>query len=219
MREFRRILRRGAFDLAAACWSGPCPVCLSPLPGRALRGICPACWCGLTRAETTDGETPRAAFTYRGGIVKIHRRLKFSAEKYLASPLARRMALVWKASGGFHPDLIVPVPADPLRLSYRRAVPGWLADSLARHLECVAKRNALRKIRPTRTQTKRSARERRTALVGLFRAKPRVVAGKNVLIVDDITTTGATLREAARAVQEAGALHVDTFALAHTPPA
>ena len=75
----------------------------------------------------------------------------------------------------------------------------------------------LRKIKHTESQTKmRSRQERLKNNRGCFRVtRPDVVQGNIVLIIDDVTTTGATFTEAYRVVKEAGAENVLCFAVAH----
>ncbi|MBI2405325.1 ComF family protein [Candidatus Gottesmanbacteria bacterium] len=65
--------------------------------------------------------------------------------------------------------------------------------------------DALEKIRETPPQSTLKRRERLMNLRGAFRARPDYRPAKTVLVVDDISTTGATLIEAARALKKAGA--------------
>jgi len=73
------------------------------------------------------------------------------------------------------------------------------------------------KVRPTAPLTGRGRQERRRSLDGAFCARSASVAGRRVLVVDDVVTTGSTIHEAARALVDAGATRVAALALARTP--
>jgi ComF family protein len=77
-----------------------------------------------------------------------------------------------------------------------RVRPGWLA-----------------RLRATASQSDLSAAERRANVAGAFVAAP-AVAGRYVVVIDDVLTTGATLGECARALRSAGARHVGVLAVA-----
>ncbi len=237
-------LRRALRALAVIAWPAACPACGGPLPAAAIRGICPLCWASLpailppacpTCALVLPGGTPcpdcagrapgslpdgaAAAFLYAGRMVRIHRLFKFQGDVRLAAPLAERMARAHMLAGLPLPDAVAPVPPDPARSRARGHVPRLLARRVARHLGSPFDGDLLAKVRPTPSQASapdRAARE--TALVGAFVARGGNVRGRSILVVDDVSTTGATLREAVRSLREAGALLVTTLVLARTPP-
>jgi ComF family protein len=75
---------------------------------------------------------------------------------------------------------------------------------------------ALKKIRETEKQSKtRSRAERLKNIHGSFLGDEKIVYGKNIILIDDVTTTGATIAEATRALKLAGAKKVMTFTVAH----
>lgn len=113
--------------------------------------------------------------------------------------------------------LLVPVPLHPLKQRER----GFnqtilLAESVARalrhhhpHLRVELARHAMGRQRPTESQSGLTRRQRRLNLRGAFFVRnPKQVAGRAVLLLDDIYTTGATARECAKTLLAAGAASV-----------
>ena len=112
----------------------------------------------------------------------------------------------------------VPVPLHPSRLAergYNQAA--LLGSRLAGHLGAQSLPLALERIcdTPRQTTLDRAARTRNVA--DAFRARPRSrVSGRQVLLIDDVRTTGATLAACARALREAGATRVSAAVVART---
>jgi ComF family protein len=76
--------------------------------------------------------------------------------------------------------------------------------------------NALRKIRETEKQSHTKSRaERLRNLQNCFKANPEIVKGKNIILIDDVTTTGATIHEAVKSLKLEGAKNVLSFTIAH----
>jgi len=117
-------------------------------------------------------------------------------------------------------DLIVCVPMHRLRLWQRRFNQ---AAVIAQRLSAVSgvpcRLDALSKIRASRPQVGLSAGERRANVAGAFAVRPAAAAtvyGRNVILVDDVLTTGATAGACAETLRRAGAAsaHVAVYALA-----
>ncbi len=89
-----------------------------------------------------------------------------------------------------------------------------LARPFALHLRIPLRPCALRRTRITQAQVGLNAQERRENVSRAFMADPRDVAGKSILIVDDVTTTGATMQACAQALRDAGARYVYGLTLA-----
>lgn len=112
-------------------------------------------------------------------------------------------------------NLVIPVPLGEDRLRFRGynqvdLFAGPLAELLGlRYLP-----GALRRDRETRSQVGLTGDQRRVNLADAFRASAELVAGRRVLLVDDVFTTGSTGNACARALKEAGAAHVFLFTLA-----
>jgi ComF family protein len=115
-------------------------------------------------------------------------------------------------------DLVVPVPLHRRRLWWRRFNQ---SASLAQHIAASAEKpfavRVLSRVRKTRQQVGLSGRERDRNVRGAFRVaedgKP-AISGRRVLLVDDVYTTGATVKAASRALLRGGAEAVDVLVFA-----
>jgi predicted amidophosphoribosyltransferase len=113
-------------------------------------------------------------------------------------------------------DLVVPVPQHWMQRVYRsHNAPDTLAAVFARRLQARLGTHILRKVRMTQRQARLAPQARRINMRNAFRvAKPKAVDGANVLLVDDVMTTGATANEAARVLAAAGANRIMVAVLA-----
>jgi len=193
-------------------WPRPCPprcdVCGERLDAAySLRspeaGGCR--WCAR-------GLAPLAAAGYaclfqEGAREAVHL-LKYAGKRRLAPAMADAMEFAARTSSALQGvDAVVPVALHPKRLrrrGYNQA--DWLAEELASRLD----RDTgawLTRVRDTRPQVGLSAAERRENMREAFTASPDA-AGKRILLLDDVATTGATARDAARALKARGAASV-----------
>ncbi len=124
------------------------------------------------------------------------------------------------AFSNFNSPLIIPVPGS--RNSFK--IKGFNQSELI--VREIAKLDtgkifdfsfdSLRKIKETENQSKVKNRERRLKnLIGCFEADTQKVYGRSVIVIDDVITTGATMREISKTLRDAGAKKVIGFALAH----
>ena len=212
MRAFRPVTWRER--LVCLFFPARCLTCGKAV--RAQRLVCRACAASLPQKPFfQEFPLPRAQegrlavvapLSYEKGTRRTLRRLKFQEERALAKPLAALMA---QAVGqwGREFDGVVWVPMSPKKLQQRGYNQSQLlAKSLAKelHLPCW---DLLEQVRETATQHELSRAERADNVRGAYRARP-AARGKDLLLVDDIVTTGATLRACALALYEAGARQV-----------
>jgi ComF family protein len=147
----------------------------------------------------------RAIGAYDGALRAIVHALKYDGRRSLAATLAALMrergAEILAGA-----DALVPVPLHPAR---RRERGFNQAADLARHLPLPTV-NALRRTRRTAAQASLPAARRHGNVRGAFAATPLAasVAGLTVVLVDDVSTTGATLEACARALKEEGVVEV-----------
>jgi ComF family protein len=115
-------------------------------------------------------------------------------------------------------DLIVPVPLHTARLWRRRFnQSAMLAVALGGLCQIPVDCFALKRVRRTASQVGLSADQRRRNVAGAFRIDREAahrIAGRKLVVVDDVITTGATAEACARALKRAGAARVDVLALA-----
>ncbi len=111
--------------------------------------------------------------------------------------------------------MVLPVPLHPWRVLRRRYnQSALLARALGHHLGVPVRTDLLRRIRRTQPQTHLNALQRAANVRHAFRADPQRVAGADLLLVDDVFTTGATVHAAVQALKLAGARRVVVACLA-----
>ncbi|ARU02814.1 DNA utilization protein GntX [Yoonia vestfoldensis] len=207
--------------LCGSCWRETrfidgtiCDSCGTPLPGESdgQRLQCDDC---MVIARPWD--RGRAALIYTGIGRKLVLGLKHGDRTDLAQPAGLWMARLARAL--IHPDtIVVPVPLHRLRLVRRRYnQAALLAQVIARDLQRPVCVDALLRPRKTAPLEGHSRDARFAALSGQITVHPRQqaqIAGKHVLLVDDVMTSGATLAACTEALLHGGAAGVSTITLA-----
>jgi ComF family protein len=209
--------RFGGGPVCRACWDAVplftpplCTACGAPL-GWSEDGICAAC-----RRVPRFVDRAASIGPYEGSLREIIHALKYEGRRSVAANLAALMAT---RGGGMlaTADLVVPVP-----LHWRRRYARGFnqAEQLARRLGLPVAR-ALVRVRATRSQIGLAAPERRQNVRGAFRLKRmagwrRRLTGTSVVLIDDVSTTGATLEACAEVLKAAGVREVRALTAART---
>ncbi|RMH49462.1 MAG: ComF family protein [Bacteroidetes bacterium] len=219
---------RGVLDLL---YPARCLAC----GDRALEPHLPLCTGCLRRLERADAATVTAAlhrfeglapactvgvalwrFDKGGVLQQLQHALKYQNRPAYGLPLGRLMAEACTDAGLPTPDVIVPVPLHRRRYlerGYNQSA--WLARGLAERLGVPADATVLTRPVATRSQTHLDADARWQNVQDAFAVTtPQAVSGRQVLLVDDVMTTGATAAAALRTLQAAGAAGTAFVALA-----
>jgi ComF family protein len=245
IRSPSHIVMRWARLLLDLLFPGDCEVCDAPMPPDHAGCICCACLaamsppplpvcprCGVPMrldppcpacvAHPPAFAAARAAALYlpaAGGLNPLAdavHKLKYGRRRPVADALAALLATRYP----FADDaLLVPVPLHPSRLRARGFNQAHLlARGIARRRGLALAPRVLRRARPTRQQPGLSAAERRRNLADAFTVRRSAqLAGRAVVLVDDVLTTGATADACARALRDAGAVRVDVYVAGRVP--
>lgn len=156
----------------------------------------------------------RAAVIFAEPIPTIIHQLKYNGYFGLAKPLADLMVDAW-SKWQIPVDLVVSIPLHPHREKKR----GYnQSDLLVHHfceqLDLAEDKRALQRVRNTSPQVGLGANERVSNVANAFVADISKATGKHILLVDDVCTTGSTLKAAAEALMTAGATRVSGYCLA-----
>ncbi|MCH7590564.1 ComF family protein [PVC group bacterium] len=168
-------------------------------------------WCRNLHLEFSSC---RACAIYDGVIKDYMHALKYEKRLYLKGFLFRHIRRIMKnETNRVTYDMIVPVPMVRGRLldrGFNQA--DLLAQSISSFLGVPVKKKALRRLHHRTTQARLNKHERVSMIQGAFSVPQKdVVAGKTILIVDDVMTTGSTLNECAKTLKQSSAKDVHVF--------
>ncbi len=178
--------------------SAACRSCALPLPGDS--SLCLDCL-----GDPLPVDWSVAWGHYRGGLEHVLRALKFRRHDFLAGPLG---GLLRERLPDADFDAVVPVPMHRRKLrrrGYNQAE--LLARALAKGMAVPCQPRFLSRPEERATQSKLNRLDRRANVRGAFAASPDV-AGRRVLLVDDVCTTGETVRACAGELVKKGAARV-----------
>jgi len=184
-----------------------CPKCGRP---QASGIMCPGC-----RQSQTEIDGIRSAFRFDEVIRQAIHQLKYHNLKAISSCLAELLADYLQLNP-LPGEAIVPVPLHPRRLKER----GYnqselLAKELGRLANLPVIRDCLIRVKEARPQVKASdVGERRKNVASAFICRDEKVSGKQIILVDDVCTSGATLESCALALKSKGAITVWGLTLA-----
>ena len=232
--------------LVAFGFPSTCVVCKSSLEWPLIRPVCEPCWrampligppyctrCGLPYEPTVAAgvcgpcreghrrrfRRARAMGRYDGALKEVLRSLKFGGRPRLASALGRLAFDRWVRTGELDVgEAVVPVPLHWRRRRERGFNQAELLSQAIARAAGKPCRRALTKVVPRPPQAGLSAAARRRNAAGAYRARlPASFAGKPLLLVDDVFTTGATVEACVRSLLRSGARSVDVLTVARVP--
>jgi ComF family protein len=201
-----------------------CETCLQKLPYTSGR-ICYKCgdavfgsgsYCLNCKGSEKPYEFARAPFTYDGKIKTLIYELKYSRGKFLA-PYLSFFLLDEFAKQNWNIDMIIPVP-----LYYKRQKKRGFNQAELLSVQFKNKFNyevnttCLVRNKNTPTQTRLTKKERKSNLDKAFLVTDKqTIKNKNILLIDDVFTTGATMEECSKVLKKAGVKNIYILTLAH----
>lgn len=207
-----------------SCWSGireigphVCFRCGVPLgseePGKSFKEF----KCADCRDKKTNSYTAlRSLFYYQSPLREIFHLFKFQGFLPVGEKLAGMLAGAMKGNPFMADvDLVIPVPLHlfrQLKRGFNQS--GILAARIAAELGLSLEERAMERMRNTLAQSTLDTDKRGGNLKGAFSVKANLVKKKRVLLVDDVVTTGTTIKECCRSLKRAGAVEVKVITLA-----
>ena len=193
------------------------PVCKKcGLPFQTREGEDHLCGQCITGKHFFD--KARSVSTYDKTLRKALHGFKYNKKSLLSKPLSQILAAYGEnLLNQKEYDAIVPVPLHSKRLrqrGYNQAL--ILAKRVGKAWGIKVDIKSLERVKWTIPQTVLSKNERRKRIRGSFSCSPERVRDKNLLIIDDIYTSGSTVSECARILKKNGALKVDVLTFART---
>jgi ComF family protein len=183
----------------------------------APSAFCVACSASIERYE--GAIDPVAFGQYGGALTRAIQRFKYEDHPHLARPLGALLRDACRRSR-VAAEVVVPVPLHARRLvqrGYNQSA--LLAHHVAVELGVPVSTNALARVVDTAPQVELTRDARRANVDGAFRVvRAAPVEGRIVVLVDDVSTTGATLRACRHALLRAGVSRVTSVVVARTAP-
>ena len=199
-----------------------CNSCLTAFP-RVMPPLCPRCGrpqssgilCSSCVSWQAEIDGIRSPFRFEGVARQAVHQLKYQNLRSLVTPLARLLNN-YLIANSVPFDVLVPVPLHRKRLKERGYnQSGLLARELSKLNERPFVDNCLIRQQPSPPQARTSSvEERQINVAGAFTCRDRRLQDKQVLLIDDVATSGATLDACAGALKAAGATSVWGLTLA-----
>ena len=190
-----------------------CAICGFPFPYDLGAGAL----CGNCSANVPAFDRARAAFIYNHHSRQPILSLKHGGQTHGLPVFAQQLSRAGRSlfEGA---DYLVPVPLHPRRLRERRFnQAALLARALSRIKNIPMDTQSLIRVKSTESQGGKTASGRRRNMQGAFalaQGRKSAMEGRNIILIDDVLTTGATVQACARVLKRAGAARVDVLTLA-----
>lgn len=187
--------------------------------GETLDSLAKYCL-NCKKSVTKSFLVARAPFLYDGDIVKLIHELKYDSKAYIGEYLSEFLVDEY-LKDKFNADFVVPIPLNPKRekqRGYNQAL--MLCKAFSTELNMQVDSTNLIRVVDTPTQTALNKEERMHNLEHAFCiVDKKLFKGKNILLIDDVYTTGATMDEASKTlIKSGGANAVYCLSVAHTLP-
>ncbi|MEI6499566.1 MAG: ComF family protein [Armatimonadota bacterium] len=188
---------------------------------EARQTLCPPC-----RHQPPRFDGARTVGLHTGALRRAVLNFKFENRRRLQEPLgellAERFTRELETEGGLPwrlVDAMVPVPLHPKRRDWRgfdQAL--FLAEAMSERCGVPVVADGMTRVRPTTPQIELTPEERHENVRKAFAPVGETLRGRNIVLIDDVYTTGATASEAARAAKLGGAGHVYVLTISRPPP-
>lgn len=223
--------RKTSDHICSDCWDKIeflkpplCPKCGRPFSSDISLYHSPEHLCAECRSTKTYFDKAMAIGSYEGTLAEAVHLFKYNHKKGLGHPLGRIMVdYIISNSSLFSTEpvevsslMVLPVPLHPRRLREREFNQSLLlAKEISRALRIPLIPDNLQRVRWTKPQIELKGEERLTNVKGAFEVKdPKDIECKSLLLIDDVYTTGATVRECSKVLKKAGAEKVYVLTLA-----
>jgi ComF family protein len=199
-----------------------CPECLGKIP-RLFPPLCPNCGrpqasgivCPICRQRQTEIDGIRSPFRFDEVIRKAIHELKYRNLRAISPCLAELLA-DYLRSNPLPGEALVCVPLHPRRLrerGYNQS--SLLARELGRRIDLPVIEDCLIRVKQAQPQVRAvDVEERRRNVADAFVCRDEKVSGKQIILIDDVCTSGATLESCAAALKNKGATSVWGLTLA-----
>jgi ComF family protein len=185
--------------------------------------VCPDCWQKIPRFSGTLDDSPKKQsfnkiyiiFEFDESVRLLIHLLKYKRYLTLAHLFAREVKDYFRHCFSELPDIIIPVPLFKSRKRERGYNQSEVfSNALGKILNIPVKTELLLRIRYTASQTKMSKEEREKNIRNAFICR-ELITDLQILLVDDVVTTGSTIEACIKVLQKSGAKKVDVLAIAH----
>ncbi len=215
--------------LSAKAFNGLCAPCRSELPVNHWHCRCCALPLAYPSAALTCGDCLKFPPPYNRSVIPwryqypidgMIGRYKYHGQRTFARPLladfCNHLTAALSTPDVPTPDLLIPAPMHPRRRWQRGFNQAQdIAETVGRRLDLPVAATLVRRTRATQAQRELNREARLANLRGVFEVRGEVPA--RVALVDDVVTTGATVRALAAVLRDAGTQDIQVWALARTP--
>lgn len=231
---FLKILTLGFYDSRWRCNSCGkeifeseffCEECEKSLPYNN-KTVCNHCgretvnpteYCSTCKETMVSVDKARSVFKYERPISGLIKKAKYDNGKYILDYFADKLSFIY-LSNFFRSEVVCCVPMSEKRLKKRKYNQSEILAKKVSERINVPFTDCIAKVKETERQATLTRKERLKNLIGSFKVTDKkAVRGKNVLLVDDVSTTGATAEAIAAKLKKAGALRVHLITVANVP--